>query len=83
MPTGQREDATRALAERLTREIVPAVAYGRECTSAFFSPRLGLPVVPPIRFRCRSRGTVHRERHRAHRLTWNGHLLVLRRAAGA
>lgn len=50
MPTGQREDATRALAERLTREIVPAVAYGRERTSAFFSPRLGCRSFPPFGF---------------------------------
>ena len=50
LPTGEREDATRALAERLTREVVPAVAYGREPTSAFFSPRLGCRAFPPFGF---------------------------------
>ena len=50
LPTGQREDATRALAERLTSEIVPAVAYGRASTSAFFSPRLGCRSFPPFGF---------------------------------
>jgi peptide/nickel transport system substrate-binding protein len=50
MPAGQREDATRELGERLTLEIVPAVAYARERTSAFFSPRLGCRSFPPFGF---------------------------------
>ena len=50
MPTGPREDATRELGERLTREIVPAVAYARERTSAYFSPRLGCRSFPPFGF---------------------------------
>ena len=50
LPTGAREDATRELAERLTREIVPAIAFGRERTSAFFSPRLGCRSFPAFGF---------------------------------
>ena len=50
MPTGPREDATRELGERLTREIVPAVAFARERTSAYFSPRLGCRSFHPFGF---------------------------------
>jgi len=48
--TGEREGATHDLAERLTRDVVPAVAYGREVTTAFFSPRLGCRAFPPFGF---------------------------------
>jgi hypothetical protein len=50
LPTGPREDATRELAERLTHETVPAIAYGRERTGSFFSPRLGCRSFPPFGF---------------------------------
>jgi hypothetical protein len=46
----ERVTATAALAERLTRDVVPAVAYGRPMTSAFFSPRLGCRSFPPFGF---------------------------------
>jgi hypothetical protein len=46
----ERVVATNELAERLTRDVVPAVAYGRPMTSAFFSPRLGCRSFPPFGF---------------------------------
>jgi ABC-type oligopeptide transport system substrate-binding subunit len=46
----ERDRATSTLAEELTRDVVPAVAYGNEVTAEFFSPRLGCRVFPPLGF---------------------------------
>ncbi len=47
--TGDRRDrATAALAERLSRDVVPAVALARFISPAYFSPRLGCRVLPPF-----------------------------------
>jgi len=46
----ERDRATSALAEELTRDVVPAVAYGTQVTAEFFSPRLGCRVFPPLGF---------------------------------
>ena len=46
----ERDRATSALAEELTRDVVPAVAYGNQVTAEFFSPRLGCRVFPPLGF---------------------------------
>jgi class 3 adenylate cyclase/ABC-type oligopeptide transport system substrate-binding subunit/sugar lactone lactonase YvrE len=45
-----RDRATSALAEELTRDVVPAFAYGNEVTTEFFSHRLGCRVFPPFGF---------------------------------
>lgn len=46
----ERDQATSKLAEELTRDVVPAVAYGSGVTTEFFSPRLGCRVFPPLGF---------------------------------
>lgn len=46
----ERDRATSALVEELTRDVVPAVAYGNQVTSEFFSPRLGCRVFPAFGF---------------------------------
>jgi class 3 adenylate cyclase/ABC-type transport system substrate-binding protein len=43
-----RIEETSALAERLTRSMVPAVTYGQVTMPSFFSPRLGCRVFPPL-----------------------------------
>jgi hypothetical protein len=42
----ERDRATAALAEELSRDVVPAVALARFTSPAYFSPRLGCRVFP-------------------------------------
>jgi hypothetical protein len=46
----ERDRATRTLAQELTRDVVPAVAYGNEVTTEFFSPRIECRIFPPFGF---------------------------------
>jgi hypothetical protein len=46
----ERDRATGVLVDKLTRKAVPAVAYGNDVATEFFSPRLGCRVFPPFGF---------------------------------